>query len=367
LKVYFCHSATPEEQAAAGFGVKFEWDVPLLDGYEYQFLQNHAAKPDLHKFNGIDTPEIADLIYKSKFDAVLVSGWNYKAAWQTFLACWRSGTPVMVRGDSHLYTSRSMLKKAAKYPFYRWFIQRMDACLAVGKWSREYYRHYGAKDERIFFVPHVVNYDYFQLAIGLRNEKRSDLRQMLQISDRSFVFLFCGKLVEIKRPYDFLEAITSSSQSRSQILGVVVGDGLLRSIFKGTAQPNVNYLGFKNQTELLDIYAVSNAIVMTSASETWGLVVNEAMAAGVPALVSDQVGCHPDLVIPDVTGNTFPMGDVNALAALMGDFATNPQKTAQMGMNAHHHVLANYGMKQAVNGVLEAMSFIKSKKVRHFA
>ena len=153
LDVFFGHRVTPKEQADAGFGVPFAWDTPLLEGYRYQFLRNVAPNPGIDRFAGIDTPEIASLIAHNKYDAVIVSGWNFKAAWQTFLACWRTGTPVMVRGDSHLNTFRSAGKRAIKAVAYRCFIPRLDACLSVGKWSADYFRSYGAAGSRIFSFP----------------------------------------------------------------------------------------------------------------------------------------------------------------------------------------------------------------------
>src|ERR1700674_2913917 len=162
LEVLYCHRATPWEQASAGFNVEFDWDVALLDGYRHQFLRNVARKPSLHGFAGLDTPEIATIVKEENFDAVIVNGWNYKSAWQTMRACWRTKTPVMVRSDSHLHTERSLSKKVAKLPLYRWFIPKVDACCAVGTWSREYFLHYGARPDRVFIVPHVVDVDFFR-------------------------------------------------------------------------------------------------------------------------------------------------------------------------------------------------------------
>src|SRR5438309_1390208 len=81
LEVLFCRAATPREQAAAGFGVEFDWDVSLLDGYPHRFLRNMAHKPSLHGFSGIDTPDVKEIVEQEKFDAVIINGWHYKSAW----------------------------------------------------------------------------------------------------------------------------------------------------------------------------------------------------------------------------------------------------------------------------------------------
>jgi len=150
--VYYCHQATPQEQARAGFGVEFEWDVPLLSGYPHSFLRNIAHPPGHGRFAGFDTPEIGKIIRRRDYDAVLVNGWNYKSAWQAIWAAWQSDVRVFVRGDSHLHSPRSRTVRATKLLAYRRFVPCFDACLAAGEWSREYFAYYGARPDRIFFV-----------------------------------------------------------------------------------------------------------------------------------------------------------------------------------------------------------------------
>src|SRR2546421_6769924 len=131
IHVYYCHKATPREQALAGFNVEFDWDIPLTTGYPHSFLENVATPPG-ERFAGFDTPEIKNIIRRGEYDAVLVNGWHYKSAWQAIWACWKSGVKVLVRGDSHLHTARSALKKMVKFLVYRRLIPRFDACLAAG-------------------------------------------------------------------------------------------------------------------------------------------------------------------------------------------------------------------------------------------
>src|SRR6266516_354776 len=118
LDVFYCHQATAKEQAEAGFGVEFDWDVSLLEGYPYRFLKNVARTPTISGFGGLDTPEIKNIIARERFDAVMINGWHYKSAWQAMRAWWKTGTPVMARSDSHLNTERQLTKRVAKWPFY---------------------------------------------------------------------------------------------------------------------------------------------------------------------------------------------------------------------------------------------------------
>lgn len=361
LTVYFCHRASVSDHSDAGFGVEFEWNTPLLEGYDYEFLTNIAQKPSIGNFFGMDTPEVNDIVASEKFDAVIVSGWTYKAAWQTFRACWINHIPVMVRGDSHLNTPRSSIKRKVKFPFYKLFLSNMSACLAVGKWSYEYYVHYGVPSDRIFLVPHIVDENHF-VSLNVHDAQlRASLRTEWGLPENAVVFLFCGKLTHTKRPMDFIYAIHRAQAKNPNIMGLVVGDGPLRLHCEEIANKEgvrVKFAGFINQAEMPVMYHISNCIVLTSEGETWGLVVNEAMLSGLPALVSDTTGCWPDLIIPFETGAIYPVRDVEQLAHKMVTFADDRAKLSLMGNQACKHTKQHYGLKQAVDGVMLALERI---------
>src|SRR6266545_4991356 len=249
LEVFYCHRATPKEQADAGFGVEFDWDVSLLDGYSHHFLKNVAERPAVSGFNGLDTPEIQAVIARERFDAVMVNGWHYKSAWQAMRACWKNGTPVMVRSDSHLHTERPLLKRIAKQPFYSWFISKLDACLPVGKWSSDYFLHYGAAPERVFIVPHVVDTDYFESESRRLTPQRESLRARWGLDDSAVVFLFAGKFIEKKRPLDFVQAVSEAGTTNPQVAGLMIGDGPLRGACEDFVRNNnlpIKFAGFLN-------------------------------------------------------------------------------------------------------------------------
>lgn len=359
LSVFFCHQATRREQAAAGFGVEFDWDVPLLDGYPYRFLKNLARSPAVKGFGGLDTPEINEIIQQRRFDAVLVNGWHYKSAWQALQACRRTNTPVMARSDSHLHTTRHLVKRVGKWPFYRWFIPKLDACLAVGKWSREYFLHYGAKPDRVFIVPHMIDYQYLAGRSARLVPLRSVLRAYWELEESATIFLFAGKFIAKKRPMDFLRAMEVATKQGANAAGLMVGDGPLRARceeFVRSKDLPVRFAGFLNQSEIPRSYVASDALVLPS-DETWGLVVDEAMACGRPCFVSDQVGCGPDMIVPDKTGVVFPLGDINQLAMLITSHSKNPGLLLSMGLRAQQRA-QQQSVERAVGGVIEAISAV---------
>jgi glycosyltransferase involved in cell wall biosynthesis len=354
LTVFFAHRQTPEGQAAAGFGVPFEWDVDLLSGYEHQFLRNMAKAPATARFFGCDAPEIDKAIGRGGFDAFLVTGWNLKAYWQAVHACRQQGIAVMVRGDSQIGTHRGPAKRAVKRLAYPWLLRRFARCLYVGRKSQEYYQHYGVDEAKLVFSPHCVDNDWF----GTRGTEESgnSWRRAHGVALDRPIALYVGKLVEGKRPADFLRAIARlRTVSKTPPLAVIVGDGDLRVALEELAHASAVetlFLGFRNQTHLPVIYAAADVLCLPSEGETWGLVVNEAMACGTPAVVSDACGCAPDLIVPGRTGVVFPMGDV---AALADSVARSLQlKRSPMGKSAIAEKIAAYSVSHAADGILQA-------------
>lgn len=360
LQVYFAHRQTAEGQAAAGFGVAFEWDVPLLDGYDYEFLTNEAARPSTEGFWGCSTPEIARIIERERFDAFLVTGWYNRSYWQAMRTCWRTATPLMIRGDSQLGTPRRWWLRAAKEGFYNWFIPRFDAYLLVGERSRAYYLHYGADASKMYLVPHFVDNEWFRARAGSVRRQGISVRDEFGISDEATVALFVGKFIPKKRPGDVIAAADLLYRKGHNLEVLLVGSGDLEASLRAAATQAsvpVHFAGFKNQSELPGYYVGADVLVLPSdGGETWGLVVNEAMACGTPAVVSDAVGCAPDLIDPGHTGFTFAMGDVKALASAL------EQMLPRLGSPEVHRALASkmetYSLDTALEGIVRALETI---------
>lgn len=323
LTVFFAHRQTAAQQARAGFGVAFEWDVDLLSGYNSRFLTNVARNPSTDEFWGCDTPDIAREIAEGRFDAFVVPGWALKSYLQAVRACRRAGVPVFVRGDSQLTTPRNALLRFAKELIFPWLLRRFSGFFYVGKWNREYLEHYGAKAEQLFFSPHCVDNEAF------RRGSEAARKRAAGVPKARKRILFVGKLVENKHPLDIVQAAVQIAARGTPVEVAFAGSGELADSLKEFAKNaglEAHFLGFVNQSEMPAVYASADVVVLASASETWGLAINEAMVCGVPAVVSDVVGCGPDLIDPKATGAIFRQGDVSAMArAIESVFALDPQ------------------------------------------
>lgn len=368
LRVFFAHRAGPADQARAGFDVAFDWDVPLLEGFEFEWLENTAADAGVDHFFGCNTPGVGQALERGRFDAVVVNGWHLLTYWQTIRAARRAATPVMVRGDSQLATARSLLRRGAKRLLYPRVLRSFDACLVVGRRNADYYRHYGVPSERLFSSPHCVDNAFFARHAAIARQDRAGLRRELGLPSDAIVFAFVGKLIEKKRPLDFLMALDAVAREHPTTHGLVIGDGALRArleAHRSRHRTACAFAGFVNQSGMARVYAAADALVLPStAGETWGMVVNEAMACGVPAIVSDQVGCAPDLIVESETGLTYPCGDVAALAQRMARVAADAELRAAMGRRAARHV-ARLSPEAAADGVIRALESVGCLRDRY--
>jgi glycosyltransferase involved in cell wall biosynthesis len=366
IEVLYMHQQDANGQATAGFGVPFQWDLPLLEGYPHRWLTNVARHPSVRTFRGCDTPEIDALLVQKRYDALLVVGWNRKSAWQAIRACWQGNIPVLMRGDSQLLTTRPWPFAAAKYVPYRWGLPRLEGHLYVGQRNKAYLQHYGVPETRLFFVPHCVDNAFFAAKAEAAEHTGAarSLRAQLGIPQEAFVFLFVGKLIPKKRPGDVLQAccrVFARPYDRT-VHAVLVGDGPLRASLECLARPHterIHFVGFRNQTELPAFYKAANALILPSdARETWGLVVNEAAACGIPAIVSSAAGCAPDLIQAGYTGYTYPVGDIEALARCMRILQERCQHAPTTLRRALAQKVRDYSIENATAGLSSAVETI---------
>jgi glycosyltransferase involved in cell wall biosynthesis len=360
LVVFFAHRATARDQAKAGFGVEFEWDANLLCGYNYEFLRNTATCPALDRFSGCDTPEIGERFRKDRFDALLVQGWYLKSFLQALLAAKSQGLPVLVRGDSHLGTPRSTLKRTMKAAAFPLFLRLFDAALFVGERSRAYWTHYRYPATRLFFSPHCVDADWFSSRATAR--ARNDLRVRLSIGSEAKVALFAGKLVPLKRVIDVVAAVARLKSEGRDLSLLVAGAGPAETEISEEARKAgipIHMLGFCNQTVMPQAYAAADFLVLPSERETWGLVANEALACGRPVVLSDAVGSAPDLAGDGTAGRVFPVRDVRALAHAIADLLDHPPSSAAIAAKS----LA-FSVEHAAQGIVRAVEFVADRRSR---
>ncbi len=357
LKVYYI--AIPDDrQQGQGFNHAFKWDIPLLDGYRWSILKSSRNNKSSRFFiNGIHRS--GEHLRQDEIDMCLITGWQSFGLLQALFSCKKQGIQTLIRGDSNSIRIRPFWKKL----LHRVLLKQYDAFLAVGKENKRFYLENGVDPTRIFWCPHFVDNKRFMDQAKQGKDKRSEIRKNWGILDQEVCFVFSGKLERKKRLLDVIQALDAARKENNTIRLLVVGSGEQDAQARQLAITNsipVAFAGFLNQTEISDAYVAADCLILPSDhNETWGLVVNEAMASGLPALVSDQAGCGTDLIIYEKTGLLFRCGDVQDLSKKMVSMADNREKLKYMGNNAREHI-NNYTITHATKGLLEAMDALNA-------
>jgi len=343
LKVVYLRSLDARQQGE-GFGVPFKWDVDLLGGYDSVTLRAGAVLPRLW-----------GALRAAKPDVVLLTGWQEPALVAAALMARALGARTVVRGESNALRRRPWPVQVA----HRVLLRLYDRCIAIGASSREFYLGNGIDPARVHDARYFVENERFERQAAELRPQRAHWRAHWRCPEQAMCFLFVGKLIPKKDPATFLLALERLAGEGRAVHGLVIGDGALRADlerFCAERKLPVTFSGFLNQTEIARAYAAADALVLPSDyGETWGLVVNEAMLFGVPAIVSDRVGCGPDLVEPGVTGLVFPCRDDKALADAMRALAVDRDKAGRMGEVARKRVSERYSPALAVAGTVAAL------------
>jgi len=283
-----------------GFGVPISWNIDLLDGYTHDFLAS-AGTGRLARVTAL-------VRWIRAQDVVVVSG--HSNPWMLLAAaiCQVSGVPYLLRGDSWARGRATGIRRAIRQVLVRVMVSASAGGLAVSKLNEEFYTAFGAP--RVVFAPYSVDNDRFAVP---PETKREELLTRWDLDPELPVIMFCGKLWQDKRPLDLAAAVRDLTEPVSVIF---IGDGELADQVRAMLVPGRGVVtGFVNQTELPAYYHAVDILVLPSEWEPFGLVINEAMAAGVLPVVSDRVGSASDLV--EGFGEVYRCGDVGALTAAL--------------------------------------------------
>jgi glycosyltransferase involved in cell wall biosynthesis len=364
LHTFFLSDYSLHEHRDKGFNRTVQWDIPLTEGYSWEVLpcvgmgRSMAARP-WWPISGLKAR-----LASRHFDAVWVHGWGHIGLRQAVKAANALHIPVLLRGESipRQPNAQRSLKLRLRNRFVRGLLQRVAACLCIGSLNRQFYREFGFSDERLFSMPYAVDNERFQTRCAEVAPLREMLRRTLKLEAGRPVILFAGKFVPVKAPEVLLAAVrhlfNTSHAPRPYLL--LVGDGPMRPLLEEQAAAlngDVRFLGFKNQTELPAYYDLCDVFVLPSRFEPWGLVVNEAMNARKPVIVSDRVGAAPDLISPE-NGWIFESDDIARLAETLRAFcSTSPEKRAAMG-NRSREIIDAWSFKEDLVGLLAALNHI---------
>ena len=337
-EVAYCDLHGAEAGIDPDFGVEVKWDVPLLDGYKWTLIPNRSWRPGIGSFFGLLNVGIWHKIRRGNFDAVvLLTGYVYATFWIAVIAAKFSGVPVLFGTDATSLQPRDgkRWKVVVKKRLLPAIFRLADVVIILSEAGRQFILRMGIPESRVVLTPFVVDNEWWRQRASEAN--RSEVRGRWGIPEDALVVLFCAKLQPWKRPDDVLRAFAKANVDGTYL--VFAGDGAMRAELEAAAKglgvaDRVRFLGFVNQTGLPGVYCASDVLVLASDYEPFGLVVNEAMLCGRPAIVSDRVGARSDLVKEGQTGFSYPCGDSDALAKILAAVLSDRNRLAELSRAA---------------------------------
>ena len=354
FRVFYLWDFGVRQQIDPGFQQVIEWDIPLLEGYEYEFVPNVSDRPGTKHFWGLQNPSLIEQVKQYQPDRVLMMNYNYASLYR-FLWQWRD-TPILFRGDSHRLVTDRGWKTWLKQQWISQVFRYFSACLYVGKANYHYFRSQDVPPERLFCSPHAIDNDRFFAQSAEATIQAASWKHELGIPNNHAVILFAGKLIPKKRPLDLLQAFLNANLVNVSLL--FVGNGELESELKtqATNHPHGYFAPFQNQSQMPRTYAIADLVVLPSygSGETWGLAINEAMCLAKAVLVSDHVGCAADLVHSHQNGLVFPAGDISALVEALQIAVADRDRLAAWGQESRR-IIRHYSYAQTTRGLLQAI------------
>lgn len=344
------------------FGATFAWDCDLLSGVNAQFLSKGSEGGAKH-YDEVSPQGLASALQRSAPAAVMALGYAHPFDRAALRWARQHRTPLLFRGEtSDIARQRSPLKRWLRDLWLRQLYQHCSALLYVGRHSKAHYQRLDVPEQKLHFSPYCVDAAVFQASAEDRARLRSATRTELGIREDAVVLLFSGKLSE-RKGVDLIpqavKALPVALEARIHLL--FLGDGALRAELEAECAAilpgRASFVGFQNQSRLSGYYHAADLLLLPSrAMETWGLVVNEALLHGLPCIVSDTVGCQPDLVLPGNTGEVCGAGNATSLAEALQRLLR--RITDPLLAETCRRQVANYSVVQAAEGVASAWSML---------
>lgn len=304
------------------FGQRVDFGVDLLSGYASIFLPG-PAHASIDKTFGLRTPSIYTAWNAARPDVMVLHGWRTAMLWQAALAAMRLRRPFLLRAETPRLRHEAAkigLRRRLRNVAVRRLVGQASRLLSLGAANERFYAHMGATPQQLVRMPYFVDNAAVRAAAQAGHQQRRALRVAMGIPDGAIVVIAVAKLIARKRPADLLHAMQHLSPA---VHLVWVGSGDLAAEVQHITHvlglgSRVHWLGFKPSPEVWKLFGMADLFALPSMEEPWGLVLNEAVAAGLPVLASDACGAAEDLIVPGRTGDIVPMGSIAAWRQALG-------------------------------------------------
>jgi glycosyltransferase involved in cell wall biosynthesis len=355
LRVLYCSRRGDEPYHDADMRTTLRWDLDLLTGYRHVFLRNFGWG---NSYWRLLNPGIMTTLPRGGYDAVIFFvGWGTVSSILGMATCWLAGIPFFLFSDSSFLPATDSLPSRLRERALRGLCRRACAFLISGALNARYYEHYGADPLRFFPLPWAIDNERFETASRFAPGEREAMRTRFGVAPHQTAIAFAGKLIPRKGPMMLLEAVHRMVH-RDRVVVVFLGQGELRDPLEEYARSHgvqVHFPGFVNQADLPKHYAAADIFVLPSFDDPRATVINEAMACGLPVVVSDRCGPIGDIARDGDNAFVFHAGDTDALAAALDRLTVDPALRLQMSARSRE-IISRWDYQRGVEGVREALA-----------
>jgi glycosyltransferase involved in cell wall biosynthesis len=338
-----------------------DWSVPVEGGERprVEFLAGRTMRVRGRRSLFFHwNPSIVSRVRRGNFDAVVIPGWSMPTSVAAAITCRTRRIPYILFSETHDRSPRPVWLRMTKRVALRPLVAGAGAWLATGSLSEDFFAKHGADRARIFRFANTPDVPALAGLVEAARGLRREIRASLGVPDDSPMALFVARLIGAKDAATLVEAQALLEARGAAPWLVLVGDGpeakSLRELVAARRLARVRFAGSREPRDLPAVYAAADLFVLPSRHEPWGVVVNEAMAAGLPLVLSDRVGAAADLLVDGANGRIFPATDAARLAAAVGEIAGDAALRARMGAESRR-IVAGWGYEPSVRGFVAAV------------
>jgi glycosyltransferase involved in cell wall biosynthesis len=342
-----------------GFGQTIKWDVDLLSGTNPIFAKGAEGRALVAGATKMLVTDVWRIIRSQGFDAVVVHGHRVGANHIAWAAAKSKGIPIFTRGETHQQLRRAGPNEWMHRTLMPWLYRLYTGMLAIGTANAEFYRSMGVADRKISLFPYSVDNARLMADSQMTANDRAAYRAKLGLTEGRPAVLFCSKFQRRKHADDVIRACAALVAQGVAVDVVMAGagemDAELRALAAQHRELTTIFTGFINQSELPKLFGACDIFTLPSENEPWGLIVNEAMCAGLPVVAAREIGCVRDLVHDGKTGMTYEAGDIDGLVEALRPILNDPALRTKMGQNCRD-VISRWSYAECLVGLRDALT-----------
>ncbi len=325
-----------------------KWELSLREGFPNETL--YLSKTDLN----VRYTKLRKCLLEHRPHAVVLYGYYQLEHWMVWWLCISLRIPMIFIGET-FERGGNPIRRVLKMMAHPIFFRQISQVISIGNKTATHYQKLRIPPERLILSKYCVDGSFFQLGPEKALEARRRVRRELGIPENSFILLFVARLFERKRPADFIEIYKRVAHNKS-VHAIIVGNGPLEESLRDRVRniAGIQMVGFKNQCEIRNFYHASDILIVPSQFESWGLVVNEAFACGLPAIVTSNCGVADDLVVQGESGFSYPVGDIGLAVSYVQRLLEDPKYYQNLRENAFRRVTSQYHVQQFCTAMAEA-------------